>query len=113
MDSENAMFKASIVNVAGGCGQKVVGVCHSSILRTQWWTREVREELKLVFNLLKLSHITPFFCNAPQWWNELPMDMKTAETLNIFHCRLKPHLFRLYLVPKVIFKTYIFFLLSF
>lgn len=35
MESEWAMFKASIVGVAGiSCGQKVIGACHGSKLRT-------------------------------------------------------------------------------
>ncbi|XP_068583396.1 uncharacterized protein, partial [Cebidichthys violaceus] len=29
---------------------------------------------------------------APQWWNELPTDVRTAESLPIFQCRLKTHL---------------------
>ncbi len=36
---------------------------------------------------------------APQWWNELPIDIRTAESLHIFCCRLKTHLFRLHLGP--------------
>ncbi len=35
---------------------------------------------------------------APQWWNELPIDIRTADTVHIFCCRLKTHLFRLLLV---------------
>ena len=31
---------------------------------------------------------------APQWWNELPTDVRTAESLPIFRHRLKTHLFR-------------------
>ena len=31
---------------------------------------------------------------APQWWNELPTDVRTAESLPIFRRRLKTHLFR-------------------
>ena len=31
---------------------------------------------------------------APQWWNELPPDVRTAESLPIFRRRLKTHLFR-------------------
>ncbi|KAM9455123.1 putative RNA-directed DNA polymerase from transposon X-element isoform 2-T3 [Clarias gariepinus] len=30
---------------------------------------------------------------APRWWNELPLDVRTAETLTIFKRRLKTHLF--------------------
>ncbi|XP_075334670.1 uncharacterized protein LOC142396008 [Odontesthes bonariensis] len=31
---------------------------------------------------------------APQWWNNLPTDVRTAELLPIFRRRLKTHLFR-------------------
>ena len=34
---------------------------------------------------------------APQWWNDLPVDVITAETLSTFKRRLKTHLFRLHL----------------
>ncbi|KAK5932070.1 hypothetical protein CgunFtcFv8_003804 [Champsocephalus gunnari] len=33
---------------------------------------------------------------APKWWNELPIDITTAESLHIFRRRLKTHLFRLH-----------------
>lgn len=33
---------------------------------------------------------------ALQWWNDLPIDITTAETLHIFCHRLKIHLFRLH-----------------
>ncbi len=48
MESEWAMFKASIVEVAArSCGQKVIGACHGSNLRTSWWTQVVREAIRL------------------------------------------------------------------
>ena len=34
---------------------------------------------------------------APRWWNDLPVDVRTAETLTTFKGRLKIHLFRLHL----------------
>jgi len=34
---------------------------------------------------------------APQWWNELPADARTAESLASFRKRLKTHLFRVHL----------------
>ena len=34
---------------------------------------------------------------APRWWNDLPVDVRTAETLSTFKRRLKTHLFRLHL----------------
>ncbi|XP_071061779.1 uncharacterized protein [Pseudochaenichthys georgianus] len=34
---------------------------------------------------------------APKWWNELPIEIRTAESLHIFRSRLKTHLFRLHL----------------
>ena len=34
---------------------------------------------------------------APKWWNELPIDIRMAESLHIFRRRLKTHLFRLHL----------------
>ncbi|KAL7851050.1 hypothetical protein AOLI_G00214060 [Acnodon oligacanthus] len=30
---------------------------------------------------------------APKWWNELPLAVRTAESLGVFKCRLKMHLF--------------------
>ena len=33
---------------------------------------------------------------APKWWNELPIDISTAESLHIFQGGLKTHLFRLH-----------------
>ena len=36
---------------------------------------------------------------APQWWNEVPTNVRTVESLSIFHKRLKTHLFRLHLDP--------------
>ena len=46
------------------------------------------------------SHSTKsrlFAVLAPKWWNELPIDIRTAESLHIFCRRLKTHLFRLHL----------------
>ena len=37
---------------------------------------------------------------APKWWNELPIDIRTSESLHIFRRKLKTHLFRLYLEWK-------------
>lgn len=37
---------------------------------------------------------------VPQWWNELPMNIRTAETLHIFCCRLETHLLTLHLGPQ-------------
>ncbi|XP_030285351.1 uncharacterized protein LOC115588717 [Sparus aurata] len=34
---------------------------------------------------------------APQWWNELPTNVRTAESLSIFRIRLKTCLFRIHL----------------
>ncbi|XP_064191712.1 dual specificity mitogen-activated protein kinase kinase 5 isoform X2 [Anguilla rostrata] len=34
---------------------------------------------------------------APQWWNELPVPLRTSPSLSIFRRGLKTHLFRLYL----------------
>ncbi|KAG7499322.1 hypothetical protein JOB18_034886 [Solea senegalensis] len=34
---------------------------------------------------------------APKWWNDLPIDIRTAESLHIFRRQLKTHFFRLYL----------------
>ena len=34
---------------------------------------------------------------APRWWNDLPVDVSTAETLTTFKRRLKTHLLRLHL----------------
>ncbi|KAI4885168.1 hypothetical protein NFI96_028414, partial [Prochilodus magdalenae] len=34
---------------------------------------------------------------APRWWNELPLDVRTAESLPVFKRRLKTHLFVMHL----------------
>ena len=36
----------------------------------------------------------------PQWWNEVPTNVRTAESLSIFNKRLKTHLFGLHLDPS-------------
>ncbi|KAI4887669.1 hypothetical protein NFI96_001569 [Prochilodus magdalenae] len=38
----------------------------------------------------------PFSVLAPRWWNELPQN-RTAESLAVFKCRLKTHLFIMHL----------------
>ena len=48
-------------------------------------------------------NIDEFAVLAPNWWNELPMDIQTSESLHIFRRKLKTHLFRLYLEYN--FKT--------
>ena len=35
-----------------------------------------------------------FTCAAPKLWNELPLDIRSARTVNIFKAKLKTHLFR-------------------
>ena len=35
-----------------------------------------------------------FTCAAPKLWNELPLDIRSARTVNIFKVKLKTHLFR-------------------
>ncbi|XP_060794858.1 uncharacterized protein LOC132897639, partial [Neoarius graeffei] len=36
---------------------------------------------------------------APYWWNDLPIEVRTADSLTTFKCRLKTHLFRLHFSP--------------
>ncbi|XP_064198071.1 uncharacterized protein LOC135258535 [Anguilla rostrata] len=38
---------------------------------------------------------------APRWWNDLPVEVRTAETVTLFKRRLKTHLFRLHLSPSL------------
>ncbi|KAG5831786.1 hypothetical protein ANANG_G00282880 [Anguilla anguilla] len=38
---------------------------------------------------------------APRWWNDLPVEVRTAETLTHFKQQLKTHLFRLHLSPSL------------
>ncbi|XP_053543394.1 uncharacterized protein LOC128635289 [Ictalurus punctatus] len=38
-----------------------------------------------------------FTVTVPQWWNELPISIRTAESLTIFKKQLKTHLFRQHL----------------
>ena len=45
--SEEAMFKASIVEVAvRSCGQEIIVACHGGKLKTCWWTPVMREDVK-------------------------------------------------------------------
>ncbi|XP_064193956.1 uncharacterized protein LOC135256012 [Anguilla rostrata] len=37
---------------------------------------------------------------APRWWNDLPVQVRTAETLAVFKRRLKTHLFKLHLTSS-------------
>ena len=43
------------------------------------------------------AHSRLFSVLAPRWWNDLPVDFRTAETVSTFKRRLKTHLFRLHL----------------
>ena len=43
------------------------------------------------------SRLRSFSTLAPQWWNDLPIPIRTAPSLPIFHRSLKTHLFTLYL----------------
>ena len=48
MESEWTMFRASIAEaVVRSCGQKVVGAGRGGNLRTRWWTRVVKEAVRL------------------------------------------------------------------
>ncbi|KAK3535249.1 hypothetical protein QTP70_005957 [Hemibagrus guttatus] len=48
IESERTMFSSSIVDAAiRSCGRKVSGAGRGSNPRTQWWTREVRDAVKL------------------------------------------------------------------
>ena len=48
MESEWAMFRASIAEVAVRCcGPKAVGACRGGNLRTRWWTPAVKEAVRL------------------------------------------------------------------
>ena len=44
-----------------------------------------------------LSRLRSFSTLAPQWWNDLPIPIRTAPSLPIFRRSLKTHLFTLYL----------------
>ncbi|XP_056292987.1 uncharacterized protein LOC130208093 [Pseudoliparis swirei] len=54
---------------------------------------------RLVTPALRANHSKSrlFAVLAPQWWNELPSDIRAAKSLYIFRRKLKTHLFRLYL----------------
>ncbi len=48
MESEWAMFKASIAEVAAkNCGWKAISACHGGNLRSRWWTPVVKEAVRL------------------------------------------------------------------
>ncbi|KAK0155354.1 DNA-directed RNA polymerase II subunit RPB1 [Merluccius polli] len=62
IESEWAMFRASIVKVADqSCGRKVVGACRGGNSRTCWWTPAVRDAVKL-----KESYRTFLACGTPE-----------------------------------------------
>ncbi len=46
-----------------------------------------------------------FSWTVPSWWNDLPISIRTAESLAIFKKHLKTHLFRQHLI-----NTYLFYL---
>ena len=48
----------------------------------------------IFFNLLTKATVL-----VPQWWNKLPTNVRTVESLSIFCKRLKTLLFRLHLDP--------------
>ncbi|XP_068436667.1 uncharacterized protein [Clinocottus analis] len=53
---------------------------------------------QLVAPSLRTRHSTKsrlFAVLAPRWWNEIPTDIRTAESVYIFRRKLKTHLFRL------------------
>ncbi|MGH0172464.1 UNVERIFIED_CONTAM: hypothetical protein FKN15_022357 [Acipenser sinensis] len=43
------------------------------------------------------SRARSFSTLAPQWWNDLPTDVRTAQSLTTFRRLLKTHLFRQHL----------------
>ena len=48
MESEWAMFRTSVVEVAAqSCGRKVIGACWCGNLRIRWWRPVVKEAIKL------------------------------------------------------------------
>ena len=55
---------------------------------------------RLAAPILRVSHSTKsrlFAALAPKWWNKIPIDSWTAESLHIFRRRLKTHLLRQHL----------------
>ena len=63
--------------------------CQTSTLCYLWTSGAPRPSHLHISRLLSVL--------APRWWNDLPVDVRTAETLSTFKCRLKTHLFRLHL----------------
>ena len=71
---------------------------HRSLRSTTGAGRLAPPPLRGVKNRSSRSRL--FSSLAPQWWNELPPSVTTAESLPIFRKRLKTHLFRLHLGPS-------------
>ena len=67
---------------------------HPSTSRHWSDTSHRREQTKVVSAKSRLFSALP-----PQWWNELPPSVMTAESLAIFRKRLETHSFRLHLHP--------------
>ncbi|MGH0165542.1 UNVERIFIED_CONTAM: hypothetical protein FKN15_048963 [Acipenser sinensis] len=57
------------------------------------------------------SRARSFSTLAPQWWNDLPTDVRTAQSLTTFRL-LKTHLFRLPLDTLSLFLNVLYLLLS-
>ncbi|MBN3298967.1 IBP1 protein, partial [Amia calva] len=56
-----------------------------------------KQPLQLIQNSAARLVSRSFSSLAPKWWNDLPTEVKTAESLTSFRRLLKTHLFRLYL----------------
>ena len=70
----------------------------------KWITVVIRvqgnwDRVCVTVNVCQSAESRLFSVLAPQWWNELPTNNRTAESLATFCKILKTHLFRLHLDP--------------
>ncbi|KAM9571498.1 uncharacterized protein ACWYII_048524 [Salvelinus alpinus] len=75
-----------------------------ALIRPYTQTRALRSSTSGLLASLPLSKYSSrsaqsklFAALAPQWWNKLPHDARTAESITTFRRHLKPHLFKEYL----------------
>ena len=86
--STQLLVQALVLSRLDDCNSLLAGLPASAIRPLQLIQNAAA---RLIFRSRLLSVL------APRWWNDLPVDVRTAETLSTFKRRLKTHLFRLHL----------------
>ena len=110
--STQLLLQAMVLSRLDYCNSLIAGLPASATRPLQLI---LNAAARLIFNVPRYTHTSPkppppppppHTCTsrsqllsvlAPRWWNNLPVDIRTAETLTTFKRRLKTHLFRLHL----------------